>query len=62
MSEGGQTVMEVSDFNDVAGCPWPDFWAGDDHVEAQEAIAAARAGKASTFIGKAETFKGTPKW
>ncbi len=25
MSEGGQRVMEVSDFNAVAGCPWSDF-------------------------------------
>ncbi|NYS42239.1 PAS domain-containing protein, partial [Pseudomonas syringae pv. actinidiae] len=26
MSEGGQRVMEVSDFNEIVGCPWPDFW------------------------------------
>jgi|GEM_PF-3458548 len=26
MSEGGMRVMEVSDFNHVKGCPWPDFW------------------------------------
>lgn len=25
MSDGGQHVMEVSDFNTIVGCPWPDF-------------------------------------
>ncbi len=43
MSEGGQKVMEVSDFNAVAGCPWPDFWQGEGNVAAREAIASARA-------------------
>lgn len=34
MSEGGQRVMEVSDFNAIKGCPWPDFWAGQGNVDA----------------------------
>lgn len=62
MSEGGQRVMEVSDFNAVAGCPWPDFWHGVGNAEAVAAIQAARQGQATSFIGKADTFAGTPRW
>ncbi|MDR6790306.1 PAS domain S-box-containing protein [Sphingomonas sp. BE138] len=62
MSEGGQRVMEISDFNAVAGCPWPDFWRDAGNAEAREAVEAARNGEARRFIGKADTFRGTPKW
>jgi two-component sensor histidine kinase len=55
-------VMEVSDFNDVKGCPWPDFWQDAGNAEAREAIASAKLGQASHFSGKADTFAGTPKW
>lgn len=62
MSEGGMKVMEISDFNDVKGCPWPDFWESDGNLEAQAAIASAQAGRSSHFISKADTFAGTSKW
>ncbi len=62
MSEGGQRVMEVSDFNTVAGCPWPDFWRDAGNREAREAVNAARNGEARSFIGAADTYRGTPKW
>lgn len=62
MSEGGQRVMEVSDFNAIAGCPWPDFWQEQGHVEARAAIKAAKRGEARSFVGKADTMAGTPKW
>ncbi|MGP7795637.1 sensor histidine kinase [Sphingomonas sp. CLY1604] len=62
MSDGGLRVMELSDFNAVAGCPWPDFWRDAGNAEAETAIAAAREGSASTFIGMADTYKGTSKW
>ncbi|WP_053078637.1 PAS domain-containing protein [Methylobacterium tarhaniae] len=62
MSEGGQRVMEVSDFNAIAGCHWPDFWTGQGHVEALAALAAAREGRAQSFVGRASTIRGTPKW
>jgi PAS domain S-box-containing protein len=61
MSEGGMGVMEVSDFNAVKGCPWPNFWEQDGNVQAKEALDAARAGKASRFQGDAATFKGNWK-
>lgn len=62
MSEGGQKVMEVEDFSAIASCPWPDFWEGDGNAEARAAIAAARAGESRSFVGRAATLMGTPKW
>lgn len=62
MSEGGQRVMEVSDFNAIAGCPWPDFWHDKGNEEARAAVAAARSGESRSFIGRAETMAGTPRW
>ena len=62
MSEGGKRVMEISDFNAVAGCPWPDFWQDAGNAEAKAAVEAARKGEARSFIGKADTYRGTPKW
>lgn len=62
MSEGGQRVMEVSDFNDIAGCPWPDFWQGPGNLAAREAIAKAQAGCPAVFQGYAETMKGNRRY
>ena len=44
MSEGGQRVMEVQDFEVIRGCPWMQFWEGASKAEAEAALAAARAG------------------
>lgn len=62
MSEGGKKAMEVSDFNGIRGCPWPDFWEGKGNVDAKNALAAARAGKTGRFLGEAPTFAGNPRW
>ncbi|WP_156678155.1 HWE histidine kinase domain-containing protein [Sphingomonas profundi] len=62
MSDGGQKVMEVSDFNTIAGCPWPDFWQNEGNAQARAAIAAAKAGQSRSFIGQAATMGGTDKW
>ena len=62
MSEGGQRVMEVSDFNSIAGCPWPDFWAGQGNANAKCAIEEARAGRSSRFQGAADTAAGNPRF
>lgn len=62
MSEGGQRVMEVSDFNALRGCPWPAFWEGGSHADASMAVAEARAGRNYRFQGPANTAIGTPKW
>lgn len=62
MSEGGQRVMEVSDFNAIRGCPWPDFWQGQGNVDAVAAIEAARSGKSARFQGPANTAAGNPRY
>lgn len=62
MSEGGQKVMEVSDFNTIVGCPWPDFWQERGNAEARAAIEAAKAGESRNFIGRASTMAGRPRW
>lgn len=62
MSEGGQRVMEISDFNAIQGCPWPDFWAGQGHRDAIAAIAAAREGRSARFQGMASTGLGNARW
>lgn len=62
MTEGGQRVMEVSDFAAIRGCPWPDFWRGEGNTEAKAAMAAAKEGKVGHFVGFATTMAGTPKW
>src|SRR4051812_45642496 len=62
MTEGGQRIMEVTDFSAIAGCPWPDFWQGQGNTDARAAVEAAKAGRASNFQGFATTMAGTPKW
>jgi PAS domain S-box-containing protein len=62
MSEGGQKVMEISDFNAVQGCPWPDFWKDAGNREANAALAAARNGRSYRFQGAADTFLGSPRY
>lgn len=62
MSEGGKEVMEVSDFNAIHGCPWPDFWEGQGNADAKAAVAMAKAGQSSSFIGKASTMAGNERW
>ncbi len=61
MSEGGQRVMEVADFNAIRGCPWPDFWQGPGRGKAASALAAAKAGGVGRFQGPADTVAGTPR-
>lgn len=62
MSEGGQRVMEVSDFNKLRGCPWPSFWDGEGNGDATRAVAEARAGRNARFQGPANTAAGNPRW
>ena len=62
MTEGGQRIMEVSDFGAIKGCPWPDFWQDKGNAEAKAAVAAALEGNTGHFQGFATTMAGTPKW
>lgn len=62
MSEGGMKVMEISDFNAVRGCPWPDFLKDTGVGLAREGLEAAKAGKTFHFEAAADTYLGTPKF
>ena len=62
MSEGGQRVMEVSDFDAIKGCPWPDFWQGQGRTEARAALDAAKAGDTGHFQGPADTMAGNARY
>jgi PAS domain S-box-containing protein len=63
MNESGQRSMEVSDFNSIEGCPWPDFWTGAGNAAAHAAVTAARAGGTGHFQASALTkVTGTPLW
>ncbi|MDY0957197.1 PAS domain-containing protein [Sphingomonas sp. CFBP8993] len=61
MSEGGMEVMEISDFNAVRGCPWPDLLREDGPRQAREALEAAKRGITTHFETPADTYLGTPK-
>ena len=62
MSEGGQRVMEVADFDAIRGCSWPDLWHGPGRLAATDAVATAKAGGFARFQGPADTMAGTPRW
>ncbi len=62
MTEGGQRVMEVSDFNAIRGCPWTDFWHGEGNAAARAALKAAKAGGTGHFQGPANTMAGNPRY
>jgi PAS domain S-box-containing protein len=62
MSEGGMGVMEVDDFGAIAGAWWPDFWPGEGHARAMEAVEEAKRGGTGRFQGFATTMKASPRW
>ncbi len=62
MSEGGMKVMDISDFNAVKGCPWPDFMKDGGVGLARDALDAAREGRSSHFEVPADTYIGSPRF
>lgn len=62
MTEGGMCVMEVDDFGAIKDACWPDFWQGNEHGKALDAVKAAQEGQTSRFQGFANTVKGSPRW
>lgn len=61
MSEGGMKVMDISDFNAVRGCPWPELLREDGPDYARAAIEAAKRGETTHFEAPADTYAGRPK-
>ncbi len=62
VNDGGMALLEVSDFDQMRGCPWPDFWPGDGHGQAMRALAVARSGGTATFQNAANTFAGNSRY
>lgn len=62
MSEGGLRTMQIDDPALVVGRPWLDFWGTAEHDKARAALARARDGGSSHFIGQAPTLDGTLRW
>lgn len=62
MNTGGQKIMEVDDFEQLRGCNWPDFWSGEGHRHARDAVLAALGGKTTHFEGEAPTAKGSRRY
>jgi two-component sensor histidine kinase len=62
MSEGGKRVMEVEDFAQLKGCPWPEFWTGAGNSDARAAVETAKGGGVAHFKGSANTAKGNPRF
>ena len=62
MNEGGQRAMEVSDFNAIKGCPWPDLWRDEGSADARRALQAAKGGGIGKFRAKADTMAGNTRW
>lgn len=62
MSEGGMKVMEISDFNAVNGCYWPNLLKDDGVGFGKEALEASRAGHSFHFEAPADTHLGNSKF
>lgn len=62
MNSPGMCLMEVDDLKTIEGQEWANFWQGDEHSKAQEALALARTGRRGHFQGYCETAKGILKW
>ncbi|HEX8447572.1 MAG TPA: PAS domain S-box protein [Sphingomonas sp.] len=62
VTDHGLKVLEVDDLSEVAGRRWADFWTGDGRAATMAAVEAARAGHATSFIGRMTTGKGMARW
>ena len=62
MSENGRKLLEIPNLGNYLNTCWTDWWKGDDHKAAADAVAEARAGRTGRFVAFAPTAGGTPKW
>lgn len=62
MSEGGQRVMDVDDFQVIKGCSWPSFWPEQSQHDIAVGLEEARAGRSHRFTGYANTAKGRKRY
>ncbi len=62
MNTSGREHLEMSDVSAYLMRDWLDFWQGDMHTTASQAVQAALAGETSYFEGFRTTALGSPKW
>ncbi|THF84361.1 EAL domain-containing protein [Deinococcus sp. KSM4-11] len=62
MSEGGQRLMEVEDFEQLRGADWVGFWPDETQEQVRQAINAALQGALGRFQGYSPTTKGIQKF
>ncbi|GAC1590379.1 MAG: hypothetical protein NVS3B28_17300 [Candidatus Velthaea sp.] len=51
MSENGQALLGVRDFEAIRGTPWVETWSADQRPVVQQAVDAARGGSTGRFVG-----------
>lgn len=61
ISINGRRAMEIDDFEQVRGAPWPTLWPEAQRGLVQRALGEARNGNTSEFEAVGPTVKGTPK-
>lgn len=62
MNSNGMCAMEIADFSAIRDRPWPALWPAESHRLLNEAMAAAREGRVSSFEAFCPTALGTPRW
>jgi PAS domain S-box-containing protein len=62
MTPQGMKMLGIDDFASIADSDWFELWSGEDRAAAQNALTAAREGRAGRFHGLSQTPAGTPKW
>ena len=62
MNRAGLRLLEIEDFEDVAGKDWVSIWPEGERNKVEAALAEAAAGKVGRFQGRCPTARGTLKW
>ena len=62
MSENGQRLLEIDDFESLKGKSWIQLWSGAEREQARQSVQHAIEEKVGSFKAFGLTFKGTPKW
>jgi PAS domain S-box-containing protein len=62
VNPAGVELMELCGAEEMLSRPWVDFWEGEYHHVACDAVARAKAGERARFEGFCKTTAGTPKW
>lgn len=62
VNESARRTLEIIDFNELDGCSWPEFLAGEVQAASVKALAAAAAGGIGQFRAAAQMKSGVTRW